>query len=150
MRISELAKLTGHTPETLRYYEKIGLLQPADREAGNNYRSYGPRHVARLDFIKHCRNLDIGLSEIEALLSALDEGNPEAAARAHELIGKHLAEVDARIADLQELRGHLQALAAHCRGEHKAGEVCGIIAELQSPASAATPQGSSANPSAER
>ena len=75
MRIRDLSQLTGNTPETIRYYEKIGLLPPPVREA-NNYRQYGAIHVNRLDFIRHCRNLDIGLSEIRALLGALDSGSP--------------------------------------------------------------------------
>ena len=73
MRIRELAELTGNTPETIRYYEKQGLL-PEPRRESNNYRQYGQIHVNRLDFIRHCRNLDIGLSEIRELLGALDEG----------------------------------------------------------------------------
>ena len=71
MRIRELAELTGNTPETIRYYEKQGLL-PEPRRESNNYRQYGQIHVNRLDFIRHCRNLDIGLSEIRELLGALD------------------------------------------------------------------------------
>ena len=59
MRIRELAELTGNTPETIRYYEKQGLL-PEPRRESNNYRQYGQIHVNRLDFIRHCRNLDIG------------------------------------------------------------------------------------------
>ena len=69
MRIRELAERTGTTPETIRYYERIGLLPKAVRET-NNYRRYGAEHVSRLDFIRHCRNLDIGLEEIRALLEA--------------------------------------------------------------------------------
>ncbi len=129
MRISELASITGNTPETIRYYEKIGLLPPACREA-NNYRSYGRQHASRLVFIRHCRNLDIGLEEIRSLLTALDERTPASAECAHALIDRHLKEVDERIKDLQELKGHLLDLAEHCRGEHGEGEMCGIIAEL--------------------
>ncbi len=130
MRISELARITGNTPETIRYYEKIGLIPPPVREAKNNYRQYGQSHEARLDFIRRCRNLDIGLEEIRALLGALDSPDPESAACAHELIKKHLDEVDFRIRELRSLRNHLRELRAHCSGEHRAGEMCGIIAEL--------------------
>ena len=55
MRIRELAELTGNTPETIRYYEKQGLL-PEPRRESNNYRQYGQIHVNRLDFIRHLRN----------------------------------------------------------------------------------------------
>ena len=52
MRIRELAERTGHTPETIRWYEKVGLLEAPVRDPENNYRQYGPRHVARLAFIR--------------------------------------------------------------------------------------------------
>ena len=95
MRIRELAELTGNTPETIRYYEKQGLL-PEPRRESNNYRQYGQIHVNRLDFIRHCRNLDIGLSEIRELLGALDEGSREGAELAHKLIHQHMDAVDRR------------------------------------------------------
>ena len=129
MRIRELAERTGTTPETIRYYERIGLLPKAVRET-NNYRRYGAEHVSRLDFIRHCRNLDIGLEEIRALLDALDKSSPEAAGEAHRLIHRHLEEVDARIADLMELKHHLTELASSCAGEHREGEPCGILESL--------------------
>lgn len=132
MRISELAELTGNTPETIRYYERQGLL-PAPRREANNYRTYGIAHVTRLDFIRHCRNLDLGLPDIRELLGALDSGSPEGADRAHELIRRHLLAVDSRIRDLQELRGHLLDLQSRCRGEHCGSETCGILAELSVP-----------------
>ena len=129
MLISELAARTGNTPQTIRYYESIGLLPPPVR-ASNNYRQYGAEHEARLDFIRHCRHLDISIEEIRTLLAALENGSPEGAADAHRLIGKHLTEIDERIADLQELKGHLLALSAHCRGRHQPGETCGILTAL--------------------
>ena len=130
MRISELARITGNTPETIRYYERIGLLPPAVRELKNNYRQYGEAHEARLDFIRRCRSLDIGLEEIRTLLGALDAPDPESAACAHALVDKHLKEVNCRIRELKALRSHLRELKAHCCGEHREGEMCGIIAEL--------------------
>ena len=128
MRIGQLADLSGTTAETIRYYEKIGLLPPPDR-SDNNYRNYGSVHVNRLDFIRHCRNLDIGLSEIQALLSALESKNSDGASLAHSLIHRHLAQVDERINDLLELKGHLEALEAHCRGDCNT-DSCGILQGL--------------------
>lgn len=130
MRIGELAEISGNTTETIRYYEKVGLLPPPVR-GENNYRNYGSIHVNRLDFIRHCRNLDIGLSEIRDLLEALDSGSREGAALAHELIRRHLLLVDERIRDLNELRGHLKALETHCRGEACDGRSCGILRGLE-------------------
>lgn len=109
---------------------KIGLIAPARREA-NNYRSYGEEHVRVLDFIRHCRNIDLGLEEIRTLLDAR-AGTLEEAHCAHELIHEHLKEVDARIADLLELKGHLEALAARCGGDHSDGRRCAILEGLES------------------
>lgn len=148
MRIRELAERTGHTPETIRYYEKVGLLEPAVRELGNNYRQYGNRHVARLAFIRRCRSLDMALDEIRTLLAALAEdhdgdctaagheghaAHPShlAAEAAHALVEKHLAEVDRRIEDLQALKRDLEAVARRCGGDHE-GHPCGILEELRS------------------
>lgn len=128
MRIGELAARSGTTAETIRYYERIGLLPPP-RRGDNNYRDYGAVHVNRLDFVRHCRNLDIGLDEIRTLLEALESRSREGAALAHGLIHRHLAQVDERIRDLRELRGHLEALEAHCHGDCSA-ESCGILQGL--------------------
>ena len=87
----------------------------------------------RLDFIRHCRNLDIGLSEIRELLGALDEGSREGAELAHKLIHQHMEAVDRRLKDLRELRRHLLDLEAHCQGKHCDARTCGILAELQQP-----------------
>ena len=149
MRIRELADRTGHTPETIRYYEKVGLLNPAVRELGNNYRQYGAEHVARLAFIRRCRSLDMALDEIRTLLTALAEDGKgccadpahaahaphaphQAAEAAHALVAKHLAEVDRRIEDLLALKGDLEAVAHRCGGDHE-GHPCGILEELRSP-----------------
>ncbi|MBL8413552.1 MAG: MerR family transcriptional regulator, partial [Propionivibrio sp.] len=68
MRIGELGQATGVDVETIRYYEKAGLL-PAPARHTNGYRSYAPLHVERLAFIRHCRALDISLADIQRLLA---------------------------------------------------------------------------------
>ena len=67
MKIGALAETTGTSVETIRYYEREGLL-PAAPRADNNYRLYTRVHAERLAFIRHCRNLDMTLDEIRALL----------------------------------------------------------------------------------
>ena len=89
MKIGELARRTLHTAETIRYYERMGLL-PAPRRFANNYRDYGEVHVGRLEFIRHCRTLDISLDEIRSLLESIEDGSPEGADRAHVMIHRHL------------------------------------------------------------
>ena len=88
MRIGELATATGTTVETIRYYEKEGLL-PAPERGLNNYRSYGPLQLERLRLIRNCRALDMTQEEIRAILSLADNhqnggcGDQRAVRRAH-------------------------------------------------------------------
>ena len=76
MKIGELAKLADCQVETVRYYEREGLL-PAPARSGGNYRLYSSEHVERLTFIRNCRTLDMTLDEIRSLLALMDrpEGN---------------------------------------------------------------------------
>ena len=117
MKIGELARRTLHTAETIRYYERMGLL-PAPRRFANNYRDYGEVHVGRLEFIRHCRTLDISLDEIRSLLESIEDGSPEGADRAHVMIHRHLEAVEARMAELRRLREQLCSLAGACCGRH--------------------------------
>ena len=71
MRIGELAESTGTAVETIRFYEREGLV-PAAQRADNNYRVYTAAHAERLAFIRHCRNLDMTLDEIRTLLRLRD------------------------------------------------------------------------------
>src|SRR5690606_9458021 len=71
LKIGELALQTGSSVETIRYYEQQDLLPQAMRSA-SNYRLYGDEHVKRLQFIRHCRSLDMTLDEIRTLLSFRD------------------------------------------------------------------------------
>lgn len=127
MRIGELARRTDCPVETVRYYEKEGLLQAALRSAAN-YRVYGPEHAGRLAFIRRCRSLDMSLPEIRALLSAIER--PESDCRpVNALLDEHIGHVTGRIAELRRLKEELDAIRAHCRGDKPARE-CGIIVSL--------------------
>eukprot|EP01030_Chromulinospumella_sphaerica_P033471 gene33471-34342_t len=71
MQIKELARATGVDVETIRYYEKQGLLpEPARRD--NGYRDYEAKHLERLSFIRHCRALDMPLADVHRLLGFVD------------------------------------------------------------------------------
>lgn len=137
MKIGELARRTGCQVETIRYYEREGLLPEPARSAGN-YRLYGEAHAERLGFIRHCRALDMTLGEIRALLDYHD--HPERpCTEVNALVDEHLAHVAARIAQLLELERALVALRARCNGEDAASH-CGILEALARPlASAALP-----------
>ena len=132
MRIGELAIRTGHSAETIRYYEKVGLL-PSPERLTNNYRVYGETHLVRLDFIRRCRTLDISLDEIRALLASMADGSAEGADRAHQMIHRHLAAVEAQMRELRHLKKSLLELEGACCGEHDAHHPCGLLAKLSEP-----------------
>lgn len=108
MFIHELAKQTGVPAKTIRYYESIGLLPPAQR-AANNYRQYTSAEVERLRFIASARALGFSLDDIAEILAARDDGIAPCQ-RVLDAIGQRLNEIDRRIADLLSLRDALKLL----------------------------------------
>ena len=131
MRIGELSKATGVDIQTVRYYEKAGLLPPPLREA-NGYRAYGPAHLERLAFVRHCRALDMPLAGVKRLLEFVARPDADCGDVNH-LIDEQLARVRARLASMRALEKQLTALRAQCR-EHHAARECGILYELVSAA----------------
>ena len=97
MTIGGLARQSGVAVETIRYYERIGLL-PAPRRSRGRHRLYEPGHVARLEFVRRARQLGYPLAEVRALLRLAEEGRPACAA-ARAITIRHLAEVRSRLAD---------------------------------------------------
>ncbi len=105
MKIGELAKTTDCPVETIRYYEREGLLPEPARSEGN-YRLYTQAHVERLTFIRNCRTLDMTLDEIRSLLRLRD--SPEAQCESvNALIDEHIQHVKARIDGLLALQEQL-------------------------------------------
>lgn len=127
MKIGELAAQTQCPVETIRYYERIGLLAPPHR-AANNYRSYGERHAGRLQFIRHCRSLDIGLDEIRMLLEARDRPDGDCT-EVNALLDRHIESVAGRIAELAALKQQLKQLRGRCVAT-RAPQACGILHAL--------------------
>ncbi len=123
--IGELGKRTGVNIETIRYYEKIGLLTDPRRTA-TGYREYGEDHVRRLRFIRRGRDLGFNIDAIRALLR-LAEHPDHPCADADQLASQHLAEVEQRIADLVRLRNGLREVV-NCQG-HSIAE-CRIMDAL--------------------
>jgi Cd(II)/Pb(II)-responsive transcriptional regulator len=113
MKIGELAKAARCTVETVRYYEKEGLLSKPDRTAGN-YRSYGAAHLERLCFIRNCRALDMSHEEIRALLGAMDRPSADCSP-INVLLDRHIAHVDRRISELVRLKEQLTVLRGDVR-----------------------------------
>ena len=102
MKIGELAALTGVTPDTLRFYEKQGLIEPAGRTE-SRYRHYGEQAVNRIRFIKSAQSLGFGLRDIAKLLPQLDQGQLKRSDIEAQLTTK-LADIDAQINRLQTLK----------------------------------------------
>jgi len=126
--IGALARDTECPPETIRYYEREGLLPPAARTAGN-YRLYDGAHLERLVFIRNCRSLDMTLDEIKQLLRFRDVPQAECGA-AHALIDEHITHIGERIAELEQLQKQLRALRRQC-GPIGAARRCGILDRLE-------------------
>ena len=124
MKIGELARAAQVQVETIRYYEREGLLPPAARSSAN-YRVYGATHVERLAFVRHCRALDMAHDEIRALLRIKDD--PSAACgEVGALLDAHIGHVAARIRGLRQLERDLKALRAMC-AEPTDSAHCGIL-----------------------
>jgi Hg(II)-responsive transcriptional regulator len=119
-RISELSRASSVNLETIRYYERIGLLHPPERNA-SGYRNYQQDDIRRLNFIRRGRELGFSIEEIKTLLQLAD--HPQSpCAQADQLVQQHLQQVEMRISDLQQMRTVLQSLvgcasdnAEHCR-----------------------------------
>jgi DNA-binding transcriptional MerR regulator len=105
MRTSELASRAAVNPQTLRYYERRGLLAEPDRSTGG-YRSYPPEAVRRVRFIKRAQELGFTLTEVETLLD-LAGGGPESCDTVRTLAMEKITDLRRRIADLQALQGGL-------------------------------------------
>lgn len=127
IQIGELAKRTECPVETIRYYERQGLL-PAAARSEANYRLYGAMHVERLQFIRHCRSLDMTLDEIRSL-QLFRDAPEENCAEVNLLLDKHIDHVAQRIAELKALQQQLKKLREQCRTE-QAVKDCGILQSL--------------------
>ncbi|MGC4366391.1 Cd(II)/Pb(II)-responsive transcriptional regulator [Hydrogenophaga sp. R2] len=126
MQIKELARATGVDIETIRYYEKAGLL-PAPARRDNGYRDYAETHLERLSFIRHCRALDMPLAEVAQLLQFLD-APPDDCSDINRLVDEQLARVRARLKSMRALEKQLLQLRARCADTHSGH--CGILDEL--------------------
>jgi Cd(II)/Pb(II)-responsive transcriptional regulator len=137
MKIGELAQVAQCTVETVRYYEKEGLLPETARTAGN-FRVYGPDHVDRLRFIRNCRALDMSHEEIHTLLGLADDP-AEGCAAVNAVFDQHIAHVDERIRELTHLKQQLAALRERCASE-QAVDACGILRGLAAMETEAKPE----------
>lgn len=112
MQRAELARRTGCNLETVRYYEKVGLLPEPPRTA-SGYRSYDSTHERRLRFVLRARELGFSLDEIRELLRLVDERD-RPCAEARDVAAVHLADIRAKIADLRRMKRVFESVVAQC------------------------------------
>jgi Cd(II)/Pb(II)-responsive transcriptional regulator len=127
MRIGELAKRGDCDVETVRFYEREGLLDAPAREL-NGYRRYTEAQLAQLNFIRHCRSLGIGLPEVRILRHF--QASPELACEeVNSLVDRQIERIHQRIESLRLLERQLHALRGSCGTNRSVGE-CGIMRNL--------------------
>lgn len=119
----ELARRTGINIETIRYFEKIGVLAAPERTEGG-HRIYDEGHVRTLGFVRRARNLGFSPQEVRAIL-ALGGPGKAGCAEVRTIAEHHLGQVRAKLADLVELERLLAATVEHCSG--KAAPECAVI-----------------------
>lgn len=126
MNIGKLARAADTKAETIRYYERIGLLSAPPRTAGN-YRDYSATHVRRLIFTRRARDLGFSIEQIRALLDLTDHKDQSCEA-VDAIAREHLTEVRRKLSDLGALRRELESLIGQCR--HGTIAECRILEAL--------------------
>ena len=126
MNIGALASQSGVAAKTIRYYEDIGLVPPAQRLA-NGYRVYSRNDVQTLRFIHRARNLGFSLEEIAKLLELWNDRS-RSSASVKALAVRHIAEIDRKIAEMTSLRAAIDDLVRRCRGDKRPD--CPILDDL--------------------
>jgi Cd(II)/Pb(II)-responsive transcriptional regulator len=130
MKVGELALRAGCDAQTVRFYEREGLLEEPQREA-SGYRRYDERHLTRVRFIRHCRELDLPLSEVRQLLEFAAQPS-QACLQVNDLLDGHIALVKRRLQALKTLETQLVALRRTCDGD--ATHPCAILESFVSAA----------------
>ncbi len=130
-KIGELSKLTGCNIETLRYYEREGLLPPPPR-GNNGYRYYPKDSVSRVNFILHAKGLGFSLTDIAELLSIQVDKQSATCGDVKEIAEHKLATIARKIRELEKMYQALEKVAAACDGSSASAEHCSILQALAS------------------
>lgn len=125
MKIHELSKQSGIHLETIRYYEKMGLM-PEPKRLANGYRDYDEASLKQLKFIKTCRELDFSLTEIKFFNEMKTQQSQHC--EVDSMLAKHLVSVEEKIAELTEIKHFLQSLITE--DDHQAAD-CKAMAQLK-------------------
>lgn len=126
MNIGTVAERSGVPPKSIRYYESIGLIQPAERRA-NGYRSYSPHDMQTLAFIKRARGLGFSVEEVRELLDLWRDRSRKSAA-VKSMAAHHVDALDRKIEELQSMRKALAELVRRCQGDSRPD--CPILDDL--------------------
>ena len=131
MRIGELSRQTGFQVETLRYYEKEGLLEPVSRtESG--YREYDKESLKQLKFIQQAKSVGFSLSEISDLLTLRVERDQHSCADVKTIAGHKLVQIDNKLNELNKIREALHKITEACCGGSEPATSCTILNALES------------------
>ena len=130
MKIGELAAQAACDVQTVRFYEREGLLEEPKREA-SGYRNYEEKHLTRLNFIRHCRSLDISLPEVKQLLKFAAQPQ-NSCGQVDDLLDRHISLVGQRVQELKALQHQLVALRRTCNGDGQ--HACAILESFASAA----------------
>lgn len=126
MNIGEAAETTGVTPKMIRHYEQIGLIRAAGR-TGSGYRTYGPKDLSTLSFIRRSRDLGFSIAQIRDLL-ALWQDRARASGDVKRIASAHIDEMKEKMRLLQEMVHTLEHLSDHCHGDDRPD--CPILEQL--------------------
>lgn len=130
MRIGELSKHTGFQVETLRYYEKQGLLDPVSRtESG--YREYDDDSLKQLQFIKQAKSVGFSLSEISELLTLRVERDQHSCGDVKSIAERKILEIDKKLQELEKMRRALHKITDACCGGVEPATSCTILNALE-------------------
>ena len=125
----KVADLTGCNIETIRYYERVGLL-PEPLRSDNGYRRYTEDQVSRLHFIEHAKQLGFSNDAIRELLEIATGSNAHTRAEVKELTENHIASIEGRIAELQKMAMTLSHISSQCDGAQESADHCPILLSL--------------------
>ena len=125
----KLARLTGCNAETIRYYERTGLLKEPQRSP-SGYRLYDEEHVKALKFIQRAKDLGFSTARIRGFLELSGDRALHTRAEVKQLTEQHIQEVTKKIRDLTKLKKSLSQISSHCDGSGQTAESCPILVSL--------------------
>ncbi|MCV2402530.1 Zn(2+)-responsive transcriptional regulator [Marinomonas sp. C2222] len=135
MKIGQLAKSSGISSSTLRYYEQQGLIQASSR-SGSNYRQYTEQDLSTAKFIKRCRDTGFSLEEVSELLSIRADKANYVCEDAKQIAEQKILDVESKIQQMQQLLNTLHQLSDACCGGVESAEFCRILDTLEADSSA--------------